>query len=380
MPYNGSGVFTPEEPEYPAIPDTTILASDFNTIISDIAGGLSVALPRDGQAQATNNIGMGNKKLFNLAAGTAPQDAVNVLQVFTDPHFAATTPTGVEVTGTRLSVTTGNVTFSTPDFNIIGSVGNITITDFELDAATVDANATTSILLTTPVLTVNAATSVVVTAPTIALNGSTTATLTNTSTTPNQAELDNSTKIANTHQVSMLRDRVKELLIAEIDIVGPTSAVTMNLTGVTPSLSAYGKFSLVGTDVNFDTAGVGTNDVTLDIYVSGNVSAFTVTGNVDHVTSGTALTKVTMFKSVAQPCRLYFEVDFMLNTGGSVTTYGDFKGTIYGGKSTDATKIATQGNFQRTVTMPNSNIIIALEKIGNDLFQEGKLRLYGQLL
>ena len=50
MSYNGSGTYSPPSPEYPAVTGQVIYASDFNTIISDIASALSSVLVRDGQS------------------------------------------------------------------------------------------------------------------------------------------------------------------------------------------------------------------------------------------------------------------------------------------------------------------------------------------
>ncbi len=47
MPLNGSGSYIPPAPEFPAIPNTIIYASDFNQIILDIASALSLAIFRD---------------------------------------------------------------------------------------------------------------------------------------------------------------------------------------------------------------------------------------------------------------------------------------------------------------------------------------------
>ena len=49
MPLNGSGAYTPPSPQFPAIPNTLILASDYNTVLNDVAAALSQAIFRDGQ-------------------------------------------------------------------------------------------------------------------------------------------------------------------------------------------------------------------------------------------------------------------------------------------------------------------------------------------
>jgi hypothetical protein len=132
MSLDGNGTYSPPAPQFPAIPNTIIYASDFNTIILDIATALSTAIFRDGQAAFTANQSMGGNKLTNLANGTAAQDAVTVLQVFTDPTFTATTVDGVTVTGTKLTVTTTTVALPADT-----SIGNVSATELSyLDGVT----------------------------------------------------------------------------------------------------------------------------------------------------------------------------------------------------------------------------------------------------
>lgn len=109
MSLDGNGTYTPPAPEFPAIPNTIILSSDFNQIILDIATALSTAIFRDGQAAFTANQSLGGFKLTNVATGTNPQDATNVLQVFTDPAFTATTVDGVKVTGSAFKALVANI-------------------------------------------------------------------------------------------------------------------------------------------------------------------------------------------------------------------------------------------------------------------------------
>lgn len=106
MSYNGAGLYVLPTPAYPAVPGEVIEAEDRNEIDEDIAGALSIAWPRDGQAAAIADMSMGDHKLTNLKAGTSSQDAVNVLQVFTDPTFTGTTVAGVKVIGTAFTVST----------------------------------------------------------------------------------------------------------------------------------------------------------------------------------------------------------------------------------------------------------------------------------
>jgi len=99
MSLDGNGTYSPPAPQFPAIPDTIVYADDFNQIILDIATALSTAIFRDGQAAFTADQSLGNNKLTNVKAGVNPQDAVNFLQVFTDPVFVATTLQGFKISG-----------------------------------------------------------------------------------------------------------------------------------------------------------------------------------------------------------------------------------------------------------------------------------------
>ena len=81
MPLNGSGAYTPPSPQFPAIANTLILASDYNAVINDISNALSQAVFRDGQGAFTGNQSMGGFKLTNMAVGTADTDAVRKSQL-----------------------------------------------------------------------------------------------------------------------------------------------------------------------------------------------------------------------------------------------------------------------------------------------------------
>lgn len=56
MPLNGNGSYTLPSPEFPAVPGTTIQSAVFNAIMLDLAGALSLALYRDGQAPVTGDL------------------------------------------------------------------------------------------------------------------------------------------------------------------------------------------------------------------------------------------------------------------------------------------------------------------------------------
>lgn len=120
MSLDGNGTYSPPAPQFPAIPNTIIYADDFNQIILDIAAALSTAIFRDGQAAFTANQSMGGNKLTNLATGANPQDAVNFLQVFTDPVFVATTLQGFKITGSMFQALMTTI-------NLVAS-GTVTLT------------------------------------------------------------------------------------------------------------------------------------------------------------------------------------------------------------------------------------------------------------
>lgn len=82
MPFDGNGNYTPaSSPGYPAIPNTPILAAQFNAVVLDIASALSNCLTRDGQSPPINNVPMGNQRIINLADGFQPKDATTIGQL-----------------------------------------------------------------------------------------------------------------------------------------------------------------------------------------------------------------------------------------------------------------------------------------------------------
>lgn len=68
MPLNGSGTYNPPNPPvFPAVPGTTIKASDFNAIMNDMAAAISAMIARDGQSTITGVLQWAQPGL-NLAA------------------------------------------------------------------------------------------------------------------------------------------------------------------------------------------------------------------------------------------------------------------------------------------------------------------------
>lgn len=75
-------------PGYFATDGTTIVVSQHNPPLEDIAQALTDSLPRDGSAPMTGSLNMGTKKITNLAAATNPADAVRFDQI-SDPAAIA---------------------------------------------------------------------------------------------------------------------------------------------------------------------------------------------------------------------------------------------------------------------------------------------------
>ncbi len=82
MAYDSGGTFVAlTAPTYPAVDGTTIVASYYNSVITDLIGGLNLAYCRDGRAAATGNFAMGNFKLTGLGNGSAATDSITFGQV-----------------------------------------------------------------------------------------------------------------------------------------------------------------------------------------------------------------------------------------------------------------------------------------------------------
>lgn len=200
MPLNGLGTYTAPTPEYPAIPNTIILASDFNAIIEDLEVALSLAIYKDGQASMAANLNLATFKIINLGTGTNPADATTVLQVFTNPTFTGTSGNGVTLAGTKASVTAAELNINSPTVSITGTTLDLISSNLGLTStANLDIVSTTSTtLMAGTTLDETAITSITLTAPTITAVGSFVATLASTATAVTQAVGTNNTTVATT--------------------------------------------------------------------------------------------------------------------------------------------------------------------------------------
>jgi hypothetical protein len=68
MPFNGSGTYSPPSPpNFPAVSGAVITAAYYNTVINDIAAGITACITRDGQSSPTAAISWGAQNLINVA-------------------------------------------------------------------------------------------------------------------------------------------------------------------------------------------------------------------------------------------------------------------------------------------------------------------------
>lgn len=82
MPRNGSGTYSPPSSSWnPAVDNTTIDASDFNDLLTDLSNALTASLTADGQTAWTADQNAAGYKLEGLAAGTASGDALAYQQI-----------------------------------------------------------------------------------------------------------------------------------------------------------------------------------------------------------------------------------------------------------------------------------------------------------
>lgn len=108
MSYDGNGNFLPlPSPTFPAVVGAVIYADYFNLNMKNVHDGLSVALPRDGQAAMTGNLRMAGFQVKEVGAGSVAGDLVewkqwtdtflnSTYQVLNVPNLTGT-PAGIRV-------------------------------------------------------------------------------------------------------------------------------------------------------------------------------------------------------------------------------------------------------------------------------------------
>lgn len=140
MPFNGSGTFISiAAPNYPAIAGQPIYASQFNINLTDIFGGLSTCLTRDGQSTATADLPMGGHKHIGAGAATGAGQYLTWGQTF-NATTATALQTGRTINGTYFDGT-ANITIAASDATKLplagGTMtGNIQSSNFYLNLGT----------------------------------------------------------------------------------------------------------------------------------------------------------------------------------------------------------------------------------------------------
>ena len=82
MPFDGTGIYNPPAaPAFPAVGGTVIQAEYYNTVVRDLAAGLTNTLKRDGQGAWIGPQNAGGQKLTGLGMGTLDRDAVTLKQL-----------------------------------------------------------------------------------------------------------------------------------------------------------------------------------------------------------------------------------------------------------------------------------------------------------
>lgn len=83
MSRNGSGSYSATVPggAYPAVAGTTVEATKFNTLISDMATALTQSIATDGQSTISANIPMNSHKFTGMTDGSADTDSATYKQI-----------------------------------------------------------------------------------------------------------------------------------------------------------------------------------------------------------------------------------------------------------------------------------------------------------
>jgi hypothetical protein len=125
MPRDSSGNYTqPVSTVSPAVPNTTISSTDFNTLTTDLSTELTDSLDRSGKGAMLSNLAMGAFKIQNLGAPATNSDAAR-LDTITTASISG------DVTGTPPSTVVANVPankvtgLTTGSFSANGKVGEV---------------------------------------------------------------------------------------------------------------------------------------------------------------------------------------------------------------------------------------------------------------
>jgi len=127
MPFNGSGTFTSlGGANFPAVPGTTILASQFNNNMNDIFNaGLTNCLTRDGQSPPTANIPMASFKFTSLGNGTADTDSAALGQTLATRGQVGTVDWNTKITNGVFEGTATSLTGPSANFPPTSDLGQL---------------------------------------------------------------------------------------------------------------------------------------------------------------------------------------------------------------------------------------------------------------
>ena len=127
MPRNTSGVYALPAGN-PVVPGTLIESVWANTTMADVAAALTASLPRDGGVGMTGPLILFRDGQVPLEAATFGQ----LMAIFTDPEFVATTAQGFKITGTTLQAAMALITLAATGGVTISAGGTLTLTGVTL--------------------------------------------------------------------------------------------------------------------------------------------------------------------------------------------------------------------------------------------------------
>lgn len=81
MAFNGSGTFTVETTGATAVTDQEYTVGAHNSLLAELAAGLSQCVTKDGQTTITANLPMNSKLITGLGAGNALTDAASLFNI-----------------------------------------------------------------------------------------------------------------------------------------------------------------------------------------------------------------------------------------------------------------------------------------------------------
>lgn len=149
MSFDDAGTFEITTPGQPVSPHTTISSTNFNSLMQDVAEGISTAICKDGQSTVDANIPMNSKKFTGLAAGSARTDSASLanLQDGTGVYVATVGGTADVITLTASPAITAYAAGQTFRFIASGAnTTNVTVNVSSIGAKAITKNGTTALV------------------------------------------------------------------------------------------------------------------------------------------------------------------------------------------------------------------------------------------